>query len=135
MKERNYTIVIRTLGRAGEKYQRLLESIDKQSLRPVAVKVYLPYGYDLPPERLGWEEFVFCPKGMVHQRAAAFAQCETDYTLALDDDVEFDSDFVERLFETMEITHSDFVSPIVRESFSGGGEIQKIVSLSVRFSS
>ena len=125
MKERNYTIVIRTLGRAGEKYQRLLESIDKQSLRPVAVKVYLPYGYDLPPERLGWEEFVFCTKGMVHQRAAAFAQCDTDYTLALDDDVKFDSDFVERLFETLESAHSDFVSPIVRENLSGGGESRK----------
>lgn len=115
MINRNYTIVIRTLGKAGDKYQRLLDSISKQTIIPESVKVYLPYGYDLPPERLGYEEFVYCKKGMVHQRAEAFLQLTTNYALALDDDVEFDADFVEKLFQTMVKTEADFVSPIVSE--------------------
>lgn len=112
---KDYSIIIRTLGKAGDKYQRLLESIDRQTVRPASVKVYLPYGYDLPIERLGYEEFVYCKKGMVHQRAEAFLQLTTNYVLALDDDVEFDADFVEKLFRTMEKAEADFVSPIVSE--------------------
>ena len=110
-----YTIVIRTLGKAGEKYQALLDSINAQTIRPAQVLVFLPEGYALPPERLGNEKFVFCKKGMVSQRVAAFSQVQTTYTLALDDDVSFEPIFVEELFRTMEKCDADFVSPIVRD--------------------
>ena len=37
----NYTAVIRTLGKAGEKYQTLLESLDRQTIRKHPIKYTL----------------------------------------------------------------------------------------------
>ena len=37
----NYTAVIRTLGKAGEKYQTLLESLDRQTIQPSKILVYI----------------------------------------------------------------------------------------------
>lgn len=64
-----YSVVIRTLGTAGEKYQALLDSIDRQTVRPEHVYVFIAEGYELPKERLGYEEFIPTKKGMVFQRA------------------------------------------------------------------
>lgn len=63
-----YNIVIRTLGTGGEKYRALLNSIQKQSLKPTHVYVITADGYTLPTEQLGFEEFVYTRKGMWHQR-------------------------------------------------------------------
>lgn len=99
MEQIDYSVVIRTTGKAGEKYKRLLSSIDALVPRPREVIVVLPEGYDLPPERLGWETFHFCPKGMVTQRLYGIRVCRTPYALISDDDIAFDSDFVQKLYQ------------------------------------
>lgn len=118
---RDYSVTIRTLGTAGEKYQRTLDCISAQTIQPKKVLIVLPKGYALPKQRLGSETFIYSDKGMVSQRVAGFQMCETEYILALDDDVDFDSDFVARMFATMEKTDADFVSPIVNECENWGG--------------
>lgn len=50
-----YSVYIRTLGKGGDKYQRLLDSIKKQTIQPLEVVVVLPYGYKKPKERLGYD--------------------------------------------------------------------------------
>lgn len=99
MEQIDYSVVIRTTGKAGEKYKRLLNSIDALVPRPREVIVVLPEGYDLPAERLGWETFHFCPKGMVTQRLYGIQVCRTPYALISDDDIAFDSDFVQKLYQ------------------------------------
>lgn len=95
----DYSVVIRTTGKAGPKYAKLLESIEGLIPRPREVIVVLPEGYSLPPERLGWETFYFCPKGMVAQRLFGIVQCKTPYALITDDDIAFSSDFVQKLYQ------------------------------------
>ena len=69
----DYSVIIRTTGKAGAKYQALLDSIAGLDPQPKEVIVVLPEGYALPSERLGWETFCFCPKGMVIQRLHGIA--------------------------------------------------------------
>ena len=93
----DYSVIIRTTGKAGEKYRQLLRSIAALEPKPREVIVVLPQGYDLPEDRLGWETFYFCPKGMVIQRLYGIARCKTPYALISDDDIAFGPDFVEKL--------------------------------------
>lgn len=93
----SYSVVIRTTGKAGEKYAGLLSSIEALQPRPREVIVVLPEGFELPPERLGWETFYFCPRGMVIQRLHGLQVCKTPYALVCDDDVAFGPDFVQQL--------------------------------------
>lgn len=95
----DYSVVIRTTGKAGEKYAGLLRSINGLEPKPREVIVVLPEGYSIPEERLGWETFYFCPKGMVIQRMTGLAKCKTKYALVCDDDVSFNADFVQKLYE------------------------------------
>lgn len=96
--EINYSVVIRTIGKAGEKYQALLDSIDALEPKPQEVIVVLPEGYELPKEQLGYERFCFSKKGMIYQRVYGLEQCKTPYALFCDDDVNFPPDFVQKLF-------------------------------------
>lgn len=98
----SYSIAIRTLGTAGIKYQKLLKSIANLSFRPDSIIVVLPEGYDLPKDQLGYEKFVFSPKGMMPQRLEALKYITSDYTLFCDDDVEFPPDFAEKLMQPLE---------------------------------
>ena len=107
-------MTIRTLGTAEDKYQRTLDSIATQSIQPKEVIIVLANGYECPKEQLGYERFVFVDKGMVNQRVACFDESSSEYTLALDDDVEFSSNFVASLFDTMEKCKADFVSPLLK---------------------
>lgn len=95
--EFSYSVAIRTLGTAGEKYKKLLDSIKIQTIQPEKVIVVLPYGYEPPKYQLGIEEFVFCKKSMIKQRLEAIKYISSKYILFCDDDVEFDSDFVQKL--------------------------------------
>lgn len=97
-----YSVIIRTIGKANEKYQKLLNSIAGLIPQPKEVIVVLPEGYDLPRQRLGWETFYFSPKGMVTQRLYGINVCKTKYALICDDDVYFESDFVKQLHEPLE---------------------------------
>lgn len=94
-----YSVIIRTIGKAGEKYQNLLNSISALVPQPKEVIVVLPEGYDEPTEKLGWETFYYSPKGMVAQRMYGVAQCKSPYALILDDDISFGVDFVQKLHE------------------------------------
>ena len=98
----DYSVIIRTTGKAGAKYQGLLDSIAALEPQPKEIIVVLPEGYELPSERLGWENFCFCPKGMVIQRLHGIAQCKTKYALISDDDIAFEPDFVQKLVAPLE---------------------------------
>lgn len=104
-------MVIRTLGRAGEYYQKTLESIKKQSISPLSVIVYIAEGYTLPKETVGLERYVFVPKGMVAQRALLYAEVESEYCLFLDDDVYLPTDAVEKMYNEMLQQKAQIVSP------------------------
>lgn len=94
-----YSVVIRTTGHAGEKYRRLLEAIAGLRPSPEEVIIVLPEGSNEPEERLGWERFCYCQKGMVRQRLYGLEQCRTPYALFCDDDVRFPPDFVKKLHQ------------------------------------
>ena len=98
----DYSVIIRTTGKAGEKYRKLLNSIDALEPKPREVIVVLPEGYDFPEDQLGWETFYFCPKGMVIQRMTGIQKCKTQYALICDDDVQFGTDFVQKLHVPIE---------------------------------
>ena len=97
----SYSVAIRTLGTAGEKYEKLLASISRQTILPEKIVVVLPHGYQPPAPILGCEEFVFSDKGMVPQRLEALNDIDSDYTLFCDDDVELIPQFMERLSDAL----------------------------------
>ena len=127
---RDYYVAIRTLGTAGEKYQTLLNSLDQQTIKPQKILVYIPYGYDLPKETIGWEEYVRCSKGMITQRSLPFDEINTEYILFCDDDLWFADDFVEKMFSGLQDYHADCISPDVFnvQQSSLGGMIKKAIS-------
>ena len=94
MKAMEYSVIIRTIGKAGLKYQRLLDSIRNSTIQPKDVIVVLPEGYDPPAEQLGYERFLYCQRGMVTQRIVGIEHCSTDFALILDDDIAFEPDFI-----------------------------------------
>ena len=98
----SYSVAIRTIGKAGEKYRKLLNAIKAQTVPPEKVIVVLPEGYELPPERLGYEQFVFSPKGMIKQRIEALKYIDSEYTLFCDDDVEPEPSFIEKVAEPLQ---------------------------------
>lgn len=106
-----YTAVIRTLGRAGVKYQSLLDSLIKQSIRPAAIIVYIAEGYAIPKESVGVEEYVIVKKGMVAQRALRYDEVHTEYMLFLDDDVFLSEDSVERMYNALLDNDAQVISP------------------------
>ena len=97
----SYSVAIRTLGTAGEKYEKLLKSIAAQKIAPEKIVVVLPEGFTPPPVLLGNEQFVFSEKGMVPQRLRALDFIDSDYTLFCDDDVEFIPEFTERIADAL----------------------------------
>ena len=99
MKTINYSVIVRTTGKAHEKYQRLLDSIAQLVPAPEEIIVVLPEGYPEPKEKLGYEKFCFSPKGMAIQRITGIQMCKSPFALICDDDVCFSSDFVQKLYE------------------------------------
>ena len=102
--EINYSVVIRTIGKAGEKYQKLLTSIERLEPKPIEVIVVLPEGYALPKERIGSgleETFIYCKKGMVEQRLVGIENAKGEYLFVCDDDVMFDKDFIQMLYKPL----------------------------------
>ena len=95
----DYSVIIRTTGKANEKYKRLLVAIDQLEPQPKEIIVVLPEGNPLPEEQLGRETYYYSPKGMVIQRMVGIAKCKTRYALICDDDVIFPPDFIEKLYK------------------------------------
>ena len=113
----NYSVIIRTMGKANEKYQKLLDSINKLEPKPQEVIIVLPEGYDLPKQRLNSginERFIFCEKGMVNQRMVGINNCTTEYMLVCDDDISFNYDFVQKLVQPLNQNICDFsIGPLL----------------------
>lgn len=106
----SYSVAIRTLGRGGDKYRRELESIVRQTIQPEKVVVYIAEGYDIPQFRIGKEEYVAVPKGMVAQRALDYHEIGSEYILLLDDDVFLPDDGVETLAREMLENNADVIA-------------------------
>ena len=107
----NYTVVIRTLGTAGEYYQRTLDSLLKQTIQPESVIIYIAEGYPIPKETIGIERYVYVKKGMVAQRALPYNEVNTEYMLFLDDDVYLPPTGVEILYNEMIEHNAQVISP------------------------
>lgn len=117
-KKNSYTAVIRTLGKAGDKYQTLLDSLCSQTIQPKNIIVYIAEGYAIPKETCGKEEYVYVAKGMVAQRAISYKEVSTKYILFLDDDLYLPNDFVENMFKAMNEYKADVVSPDIYDNAS-----------------
>ena len=106
-----YTAVIRTLGKAGDKYQKELDSLCTQTLPPEDIIVYIAEGYPLPKETCGKERYIRVSKGMVAQRALPYDEVKTEWILFLDDDVYLPPAGVEVLFNTLRENNAQVVAP------------------------
>lgn len=128
----NYTAVIRTLGRAGEKYQRLLNSLCAQTVMPEKILVYIAEGYPIPKETCGIEEYIYVKKGMVAQRALSYKEVKSDYILFLDDDLFLPENFAETLFEELKSNNADVISPDIYPNASRGFKEELLMTISGR---
>lgn len=106
-----YSIAIRTLGTAGEKFRQELESIAQQTIQPERVIVYVAEtsGVKFVDGSIGREEFRYVRKGMVAQRALPYDELASPYLLLLDDDVELGPDSAERLLKSLVANDADAV--------------------------
>lgn len=109
----DYTAVIRTLGTAGDKYQKLLDSLSAQTIKPKDIIVYIAEGYSIPKETIGIEQYVYVKKGMVAQRALPYNEVTTEYMLFLDDDVYLPPNAVEILYKQLKSNDGNVISPDV----------------------
>ena len=107
----DYTVVIRTLGTAGDYYQRTLNSLLEQTIRPQTIIIYIAEGYPIPQETIGIERYVYVKKGMVAQRALPYNEVNTEYMLFLDDDVYLPPAGVETLYNEMIEHNAQVISP------------------------
>lgn len=105
----SYSVAIRTLGKSGDLFVRLIQSLKAQTLPPEGIFVYIAEGYPLP-ERIADEQYICCPKGMVAQRSLPFDEIGSAYILFCDDDMEFAEDSVERLMRALLDNHGDCIS-------------------------
>lgn len=128
----NYTAVIRTLGTAGDKYQQLLNSLNKQTIQPSKILVYIAEGYFIPKETIGKEQFFYVKKGMVAQRALPYNEVDTEYILFLDDDLSFPENTVERMMELLQQEHADVISPDIFPNSSRSLSAEIMMRLSGR---
>lgn len=108
-----YTAVIRTLGTAGEKYLTLLDSLNRQTVQPSKILVYIAEGYAIPKETIGKELYIYVKKGMVSQRALPYHEVDTEFILFLDDDVYLPETAVEQLYQYLVDNDADVISPDV----------------------
>lgn len=105
-----YSVAIRTLGTAGDKYQKELDSLINQTIPPTQILVYIAEGYEIPKETVGCETYIHVPKGMVAQRALDYSEVTTDYVLLLDDDVYLAPDTVEKLYQGLMDMNGDCIA-------------------------
>lgn len=115
-----YSICIRSLGRGGEKYEKLLQSIKRLNIVPKEVIIAIPHGYSQPPVNLGYERFVYCDKGMLMQRIFSYECADTEFVLLLDDDISFEADLVEKLYQSLLVHDADLSFPILSELLPQG---------------
>ncbi len=116
----SYSIAIRTLGNAGEKFRRELESIRLQTVRPERVIVYIAEGYARPDFTVGNEEYVWVRKGMMAQRILPYDEIGSSCILMLDDDVLLAPDSAERMLKALSENDADCVGADVFQNHKMG---------------
>lgn len=107
-----YSVAIRTLGKSGVAYETLIRCLKSQTVPPQKIVVYIAEGYSLPA-RVADEIYVFCKKGMAHQRALPYQEIDTEYILLCDDDIYLAEDAVEKLYSALVDGDADCISPNV----------------------
>ena len=105
----SYSIAIRTLGTAGEKFRKELESICAQTVQPERVVVYIAEGNERPGFTIGKEEYVWVRKGMMSQRVLPYDEITSGCILMLDDDVELAPDSAEKMIKALVENNADCV--------------------------
>ncbi len=125
-----YSIAIRTLGTAGEKYRQELLSIAQQTVSPERVVVYIAEGYSRPDYTMGKEEYVWVKKGMMAQRLLPYDDITSDCILMLDDDVRLAHDSAERLLQAMEEHNADCIGADTfrNHEMSAKGKLMAVVT-------
>lgn len=106
-----YSVVIRTLGKVTDTYIKTLRSLMCLSIPPSQVLIYIAEGYPIPSCRIGMEQYIYVPKGMVAQRALSYKEVETEYCLFLDDDVYLPPDSVDIMYSELIRNSADVISP------------------------
>lgn len=106
---KTYSVAIRTLGTAGDKFKRELISLHQQTVMPEKIMVYIAEGYKRPNYTIGMEEYVWVKKGMMRQRALSYEEITSECIFLLDDDVEFAPDSAERMLKAMDEYGADCV--------------------------
>ena len=127
-----YTAVIRTLGKAGEKYQTLLNSLVSQTIPPKEIIVYIAEGYPIPTETVGRERYVYVKKGMVAQRALRYDEVDTEFMLCLDDDLFLPADFVQTMYDELRENDGNVISPDIFPNHERGWGQEILMLLSGR---
>lgn len=116
-----YSICIRTLGTAGDKYIKLLDSIKNLTIQPKEVLIIIPYGYEVPSYSIGIEKIIRSDKGMLLQRIVGYEEANSEYVLLLDDDVEFEEELIEKLSKPILENKASITFPIYPELLPAGG--------------
>lgn len=116
-----YSICIRTLGTAGDKYIKLLDSIKNLTIQPKEVLIVIPHGYKVPSYSIGIEKIVRSDKGMILQRIVGYEEANSEYVLLLDDDVEFEAGLIEKLSKPILENKANITFPIYPELLPPGG--------------
>lgn len=62
----SYSVTIRTLGTAGDKYLRQLKSLQRQTVKPDGIFVYITDGYSISGIEMEGIEYLKCETGMGH---------------------------------------------------------------------
>ena len=122
-----YSICIRTLGTASEKYEKLIKSIKNLNIKPKEVIVVIPKGYKVPKIKVDNQRVVYSEKGMLLQRIIGYEEAKTEYVLLLDDDVEFEPNLVNELMIPIIEGKCSITFPIYKDLLLQGG-IRSIIS-------
>ena len=108
----SYSVAIRTLGKSGDMFVRMIQSLKEQTVPAAQILVYIANGYAVPPQ-IADERYITCPKGMATQRALPFTEATGEYLLLCDDDILFEPDSVRKLFDALLERQADCISPNV----------------------
>lgn len=109
----DYSVSIRTLGTAGEKYAKCIRAIAQQTIRPKEIIVVINDKDKIKGlYKCGLERFVISPRGMVKQRIVGIEENTSDWLMLLDDDVTFPSDFAEKCFALADRCRTQVVATI-----------------------
>ncbi|MGL4570225.1 MAG: glycosyltransferase [Clostridium sp.] len=122
-----YSICIRTLGTAGEKFEKLINSIKGLNTKPEEIIIVIPKGYILPQINMENTRIIYSEKGMLLQRIIGYEEANTEFILLLDDDVQFDKNLVDELMKPIEEGRCKVSFPIYKDLLLQGG-IRRVIS-------